>query len=1055
MTGCEDPDEPNPNGGVAVSKVYIKDTDKPQLTFVQGNEPDFSAGKLSVERENGSLETIALNAEGVSLTGYDKSKLGEQTVTFTYEGKATTLKVNVVRRMVFKGIIAKYFLGDTFDKSAGTVRITTDNGKTVNLTMSDESIAVEGFDSATAGTQNVTVRYTANGVNYTDTVSVTVYEVGTVKFSAPGKLTYKSHDTELKINDGYFTVTAKDDSTMTKLVPLTQEMIVPNFGFDPSKATKENVTTPLPQEIKVAYSGQEFSFSISIVYSGVSIMLDAIEELKDLKWETSVPTYTEEQGELAMEAVGLYFDLSTSDRALIDEEQAKQVIRLAAVYGTKVYLEILDEFSDAFVVDVENGAISFVGKSYEAVNAAATRFADPADPVIVTGEFLNDILAGYGAAILYDTVKIENAVFVMNDNVVTLLKEIFSHMAKLHNDLKNIPAEWTKESLENYAGEIATAVRHMDAPNFGRVVNYVFLCDMVSSWRENDDYLEIIYTYYMTYKDADSFAADLWQRQVPLPGNIQTLYSMIASGLAMIKEYTGGAVIWKDTTSFLLLYDQAIELSNKIAAGEDGLEKQIFYFVNFPLIISENLSGAYRTFCNSLYGDPEFGNMYGVYLTIIRQIAQDGEEYDIEKYLKERQDLIEIFTSLSPAKQKAFLGCINYLYHAEPVYDYMLMDISDGGSRTVMMQLIAEYLLNQGLSLDFIKTTVNDFFLAIEYYINTDRYEGALKGFMEKMDAVMKAYNGNTMTEEEKKLFEKLLGNAYNRYVSIYEFEKRKAAEESIVLGDAAALLDELKATYAQIQGVLDLLANKEADRQDKDRAMVLLFAAYEKCARLAAEIVDTTDYNVLGTFYNTVYQITENVKGTMDDALVYYRGYYISYLLSASYGTMDQNGNVTLQPTWNLYASSENIGNFMAAVSDMLNAIINGGDVTDAMIAKAKEAMQVLTENELALFRVLAGAENYVAFMSHVLSDDMDPMLTKLDAIVKAHLAYAFAEEADQKATGDAFKAAMQDAAATVESLEENEEFQTYLEPMYDQFLTIVNAMNQPEQAPEQTPEA
>ena len=119
-----------------------------------------------------------------------------------------------------------------------------------------------------------------------------------------------------------------------------------------------------------------------------------------------------------------------------------------------------------------------------------------------------------------------------------------------------------------------------------------------------------------------------------------------------------------------------------------------------------------------------------------------------------------------------------------------------------------------------------------------------------------------------------------------------------------------------------------------------------------------------------------------MDDALVYYRGYYISYLLSASYGTMDQNGNVTLQPTWNLYASSENIGNFMAAVSDMLNAIINGGDVTDAMIAKAKEAMQVLTENELALFRVLAGAENYVAFMSYVLSDDMDPMLEKLDRI-------------------------------------------------------------------------
>ena len=179
LTGCDK--DPAGDGGsnngdnVAVSKVYIKDAEKPQETFVLGNDPDFSAGKLTVEMENGNLESLALNAEGITATGYDKNTVGEQTVTFSYGGKATTLKVNVVRRMVFKGVTAKYFLGDTFDKSAGSVRVTTDDGKTANVSMSDENVTVEGFNSATVGAQTVTVRYSANGNTYTDTVSVQVY----------------------------------------------------------------------------------------------------------------------------------------------------------------------------------------------------------------------------------------------------------------------------------------------------------------------------------------------------------------------------------------------------------------------------------------------------------------------------------------------------------------------------------------------------------------------------------------------------------------------------------------------------------------------------------------------------------------------------------------------------------------------------------------------------------------------------------------------------------------------------------------------------------------
>lgn len=1045
LTGCET--DPNGEGGasnnggdkVAVSKVYVKETEKPQLTFVQGNEPDFSAGKLSVERENGSLETVALNDAGVTVTGYDKNTLGEQTVTFSYGGKATTLKVTVVRRMVFKGLTAKYFVGDAFDKSAGTVRVTSDDGKTVNVNMSDDSITVEGFNAATAGAQSVTVRYTASGASYTDTVNVQVYEVGNVKFTAPGKLTYKSHDTEMKISDGYFTVTAKDDATLSKHVPLTKEMVVE--GFDPTEVTREHIDTALSQEIKVEYLGNAFTFSITITYSGVSIMQDAIDELKDMVWDGTTPEYTTAQGEIALEAIGYYLEMSAADRELIDATQAMQVVKLAAVYGSESYVNLLGEFSDAFAIDVEQGALAITGKTYEGVNTAAIRLNDPSDEFMVLGSLLNDLVTEFGEQTFDGTNKIKNSVFVLNDNVVVILREIFSHMAKLHNDMAAIPEDWTVQDLEDFAGQIAAAVRHMDAATFGQYTSYVMLCDQVSSWRERDDYLEIIYTYYINYKDQNSFATDLWQRQVPLPGDIQQLYSLIANGVAMINEFAaGGAIAWKDTTSFLFLYDQTIELSNKIANGEDGLYKDIYYFVNFPQLISQYLSGTYRTFCNSLYGDAEFTNLYGCYLTILKHMVADGENYDVNNYLQERQDLIDLFVSMSPAKQKAFLGAVNYLYHVENINDFMLLDFSEGESRSYFIHLMFEYLLQQGLSKELVTTTVNDLFLAIEYYLNTDRYGTALDSFMQKMEAVQNAYQ-NDLSEDEQKLFDKLLGKAYSRYSSIYEFEKKKAAEQEIELGDTAALLEELKATFAQMQGILELINDESTDRQTKDRAMVLLFTAYEKCASLAAQITATTDYDVLGTYYNVKYQITENVSGTMDDALVYYRSYFINYLLSASYGTMDEKGNVTYYSTWNLYVSSSNISAFMAEISDMMYAIFNGETVTADVIEKAKIALATLTESELALFRVMAGAENYVDFMGYVLSGDMAAILEKMQVMVEKHLEFSFAEKGEQEAALAAFKAAVEDAEELVESLKENEEYKTYIKPMYDQFVAVLNA--------------
>ena len=54
--------------------------------------------------------------EGVTISGYNKDQLGQQTVTITYEGQTLEVKVTVIPRIAFEGVTKEYFVGDTFDK---------------------------------------------------------------------------------------------------------------------------------------------------------------------------------------------------------------------------------------------------------------------------------------------------------------------------------------------------------------------------------------------------------------------------------------------------------------------------------------------------------------------------------------------------------------------------------------------------------------------------------------------------------------------------------------------------------------------------------------------------------------------------------------------------------------------------------------------------------------------------------------------------------------------------------------------------------------------------
>ena len=213
MAGCD-----------SIDGITVDELTAPRTNYVQGQDLDLSVGAIKAISGD-KTTTIALNAEGVVVEGYDKSKLGDQELTVTYKEKVAKYTVTVVPRMQVTGQDAYYFVGEELNLNKGIVKIAADNAKTfTEYKLSDSAIKIEGFDSSTAGEKDVTVTCTANGNTYSTVVKATILEVSTVTLKAPNKTAYNSHDGVIDLNGGY--VTVKDSNNrLSKEYSLTKDMI--------------------------------------------------------------------------------------------------------------------------------------------------------------------------------------------------------------------------------------------------------------------------------------------------------------------------------------------------------------------------------------------------------------------------------------------------------------------------------------------------------------------------------------------------------------------------------------------------------------------------------------------------------------------------------------------------------------------------------------------------------------------------------------------------------------------------------------------------------------
>ena len=191
-------------GGNKNVDIAIKEDAMPQSVFVLGEELDLSSGVLLVNVD-GEMTEIAMNAEGVTVSGYDKNTLGEQKITVTYMEKSVELTVTVVARMQVVDYTADYLIDDKLDLTAGRLKITRNDGSNYTVILRSDKVKVEGFNSATAGTKNLTATYTSGSETYTANFSVTVHNVENVTLTKPTKVTYNSHDEGIDVKGGILT----------------------------------------------------------------------------------------------------------------------------------------------------------------------------------------------------------------------------------------------------------------------------------------------------------------------------------------------------------------------------------------------------------------------------------------------------------------------------------------------------------------------------------------------------------------------------------------------------------------------------------------------------------------------------------------------------------------------------------------------------------------------------------------------------------------------------------------------------------------------------------
>lgn len=953
-------------GGKKVENIGVTKNNMPQSVYVVGSDLNLADGKLTVIIK-GKETQIPLTDEGVTITGYDKDRLGEQILTITYEEKTTTIKVSVVPRMVAGQYETAYFIGETFNEDKGMLTITNDDGSDFSVAFSDEKVKISGFDSSAAVKgQKVTLTYADGTVSYDTTIDVAVYAVTSVDFKSPNKKDYKNHETALDLTGGYISVKCDE---LTRYEELTADMV---SGFDLSAATLAHRETPLTQTITVTFLGQTKTYDIQITYSDVSLMGLRASEMKNLKFtDETVPTaLTEEMGENALEAMKAYYKMSDADKNLLADGDIDFVAKTAAIYGLDKWRKAFASYSDAFYL--QDNRLFWNCEDVEKTAAAHTKLAQR-DPIIYEdGKLLVDMKADFAALVVYgETTAADMLSVVYDTETMDIFEKQLNLMLSLHEALKDVPDTWTLEELNaEYADEIHNAWVILRETEYTHLT-YRNIYSLASRWRTNDDYFEILYAYYYAKGDYTSINAF---KDMHLPGALEELYTNLYNAKTQIQYIQGG--MQYGTTDFMFFYDQAKQVRDEVLASDDVMLKDLYEKLTFDYLVSDG-NGNYaqysfdqlfelfrRTSYGELYqmsaylGVEEFEGLWSTYLAVLDDMMDDEDYIGSAKHAAAAEQLLRDYIALSPLQQFVYMYSVNPYY--KPSVAGRLPEMFWDNSEMIYSSFVdIIYNYYDGV------LSKEAFDIFVELMLAVEETANSLTKSTSKEDLIYRMGNVKdmleTLSESDKTAYDTFNTNfgwlleKYNGYVTKFEdIDPKTNKPKTENLGDWQ---DEFEALlYACRDAYFIGEVNPMLTGGPSAAAYI---AAMAKVEILAEQILASNDPTILTAYYFDEFVIlngitlpgasAQNFGGTLD---------FLMFYLGEKYAAMMTGSAFESTLLWDAIHEMDMADFFMESsyltYNQMYRSTVGGGE-NDKFFTDSEQVVKIMTD-----FRKLTIEQQY-----------------------------------------------------------------------------------------------
>lgn len=839
-------------GEKEITDAYITNSDLPRTSYVEGQELDLSKGYLTLIR-GGEEAKIPFSAEGIEVSGYDCNTVGQQTVTVTYGEVSTTFTVTVTPRIIAENFETKYFVGDTFNKTKGRVKVAGDDGKVKNVNFSDKAVSVVSFDTTSAGKKTVTVKYTSGSVSYECSFEVTVYEVAGVSYTPPQKVNYYSHNAKVEdkdVKDGYFTVTSADGS-LTGIVPVNADMVK---GYDPSVATIANRKEGAAQRLTIEYLGQSYDYEIKIIFSGVSIVnYYAYGELNGINLSGKLNAT---QKEASYDALSELLKLTPAEKVALEDATVNKVVATAAVGVMDLFMTKLNTYGHAFAMN-ESGELGLTGVNYTAASIALTDLLDSNSEINGYVKALRQLVADYGKTTVTAGETVADVVIVYSEEMENLLLPILQHLVTVHELLMNVPDEWTVEDLKANSTNIIDAILEIKDAGYYQLGQSVFYTDILSKWRTKDDLIDLIYSFALyAYEGSEDFMQTNLFGKFPMPGTLEDLYEQLMNtyNLQYSLYQNQYADAWlSDLSKYATSYFLTLDFANVVKNSGNQFWLDIYNAYNMDYIVAAYTSAqnfGFEYHAGPMLDSENFKTLWSQYYAVLQLYLTNN--LDAKTHEELIFALIDTFQTMTPNEVYGFLCSLNLNYgEARGSSSVLYIDFVENFEANIFATIVREYYCTY--LTDANVAIVSNLLLAIESAALFGENEETLANFVGFMEMVKTAREALTDADDIEN-FEKYLGKSYYKYLDMYkriigeELDKKPTEEELKLINQLRADMAKYEEVYNYVSGLTNIT----------DAHYYIIYAAYAKATETYNTFMSTASDAALTVFFTEGYVFLE-----------------------------------------------------------------------------------------------------------------------------------------------------------------------------------------------------